>query len=691
MNNPTRRIPRTFVSIVGRTAMGTLAPLLATRQNLGDPVAIHLLATDSVHANTHKLVEYLKNHQGFTMPIQVWPIADSLRDRAILEQNRDNEAGSPLYEDVRQIIRKLEQTGPMTLNIQGGTNFLYAGVLLELQSNEHAHIQTGHTHTTVTLHNGTRYEDHTFPLPEPLSVEEIFSHQEMQWEIADAPENLPLSAAMKQAGVAMPANSLRNVRIGEFIFDLVWNEGNNVLNFLAWARNSAHRVEDKVLLQEGRAWLDFAKDKRHMGFLFTRNIYLFHWNGNLCERVNIESGAKIHAYHTGKPHYTREAFKKVFTKKQDLPVDTLPRIKDCPPEGTPVLITSQGTSDATLAALCAHNATCMHALLVFTPGEDRVESRKDKILHYQKTLGFESIIPVETTHAGTDLIRRLPAHLGKSASVNITPGTKGQTFALAIWAKQNKAEAYAFEPDKKGKSQLFSYTTGKTTGIAPVPIETQLNIMLESPLKNCSEVNVSAEPEADNLDATLRFLKSAAQNDKNIDLGRPYGKLLVPGFTLERKSGSPEWTLCWSASPQSADTRGYAFTTEKGVWFEKLVAWAFATLPKNLSVAMNVTTQRPGGAEDTHLTEVDILALGKGECYAVSCKSPKLNEENTGEAASEIRSVAHNFGRYFAPMLCSFYQEKVAVVEGVVTFGWRTLGNQNELAAAMNQAKSLLR
>ena len=687
-------IPRMFVSVIGRTIMGTLAPLLATRQHLGEPVAIHLLATSTVIESSHNLAEQLQHRFGFTMPITVWPIADSVRGNATIRHDEATNGGNVEYENVRTVISRLEASGPMVLNIQGGTNHLYAGALLQLARTDHAHILVDYDHTSVTLYNGTRYQSHTFPLPEPLPVEEILSIQGIQWEKCEGPEGQSLSDAMKQAGVGKPANALWDVQIGGMFFDLVWNDDNNVLNFLAWVRQPQAFLPQAHILQEGRAWLDFARDKRFMDFLFTRNIFLFHWDGSLCERVKIEANSKIRPYHTQVYYYIMEALKEVFAPRHKLATSPLPGIKTCPPEGTPVLVTALGTSDASLVALCAHNAVCKHALVVYTPDDAIVASRMESIIQHKEAFGYESITPVQTTIAGDDLIRRLPANLGQAACVNITPGSKGQTFGLAMWAKCNGAEVYSLEPDAAGKSQLFSYTTDQAVNFAPVPVDAHLRIMLDSPLKSYEIMDATTEPEADNLDATLRFFKSATQNGKDIDIGRFSGKLYVPGFTLSNTSGAKEWTLQWNTSPKATEKSSYSFTTEGGMWFERLTAWAFAKLPKNLSVVTNVASVRPSKVTEAgpggHLTEVDVLAFGKGEYFAISCKLPRLNDTATAEAARQIHTVAHNYGRYFAPMLCSFYQKEVTVVEGVVCFGWRTLWNQNALIDAMKRAKALL-
>ena len=169
----------------------------------------------------------------------------------------------------------------------------------------------------------------------------------------------------------------------------------------------------------------------------------------------------------------------------------------------------------------------------------------------------------------------------------------------------------------------------------------------------------------------------------------------MAGFTFTREADAQDWRLSWR--DESAGLKSCiipAGLEEKGGWFEQLTGWAFARLPEHPFIAVNLSTKRPSMADrkdfNGHLTEVDVIALGRGENYAISCKSGKMNGEATARAALEIRSVAHNFGRYFAPMLCSFYEKEITVVEGVVVFGWPALGNQSELLRAMKKARSLL-
>lgn len=677
-----------FVSMIGTQVLGVLQPLMVLAKNSG-PLDIRLLHTAYTRPEAERVKDFC--------------VERGLGEVTFFEvsQNLDAEDSAP--RKVRQIAESLAASGQRPcFNMDGGMNYMLAACALALAPFRPWLILT--TRERALIYDTADESCMVRRLPEPLSVEEILALQKVEYTAGlkknpDACEQKPLARLITEEGIKLPASSLTNVEISHIVFDLVWNPGNNRLSFF---KDWRFKIPDSnERLARERDFAHWSTDRKRSGQIYDKRACALVWDEKSKQRLVEDSGGQIEVLDlnsrytdNGQEISAAQKLTKIFTartpKVREQRLEK-PERSDLPPMGDDTLVVCVGTNIIpTLVAISSHKPK--HLVLCYNMQEKRVQDYARRIDEYQKELGLESVTLAKYPLEGIFPEQYLPeAEAGaKNIVVNITPGTKGQTCMLSLWAACHGYGVWSLNNGKRVCSRIS--LSGDEERI-PMEICDPLlvfKIMGKSVLEN-SKTDADLAPDFPWLDALLEFMRRLARAGENFrDVWRKQGFSL--GKDRLRYLGDCRWRL-------TLDGKQYDFEKEnQGVWYEKLCARALqnagaAKVRLNLGIRWDSATE-----EDLlekyevakHLLELDVVGACQGDLVLISCKAKELHEDmrekkepldkdSLDYVAGEAHNTAAALGRFALSMVSDLGASKSMRENRVTILGWRDICEPEKL------------
>ena len=669
-----------FVSMTGTQVLGVLQPLMVLARNEG-PLDIRLLHT------AHTLPEALR--------IRDFCARRGLGEVTLSEVSTELGAENSAPRKVREIAQSLAERGARPcFNIDGGMNFMLAGCALALAPFRPRLIQT--TRERALIYDTADDSCLVQRLPEPLSVEEILDLQKVEYTAGaknpDTCEKEPLDTLMMKHRVKRPACCLENVEVSGIVFDHVWNPGNNRLCFFKdWRfpiKDSNRRLERE------RDFAQWSKNRRRCGQIYDKHTYALVQENKSRQRLDQASGGQIevldlnarYADDNGREICAGEKLAKIFSARLHKVRERLlekPRASELPPMRDGTLVVCVGTNlIPTLVAICSHKAR--HLVLCYNLQDKRVRDYARGIAEYREELGLESVTLAKYPLEGVFPGQYLPAaEPGARVAVNITPGTKGQTCMLSLWAAEHGYDIWSLYNKERVCKPISA--SGSPEDI-PMEICDPLlvfRIMGINVLEN-STTEADLAPDFPWLDALLEFMRRLARAGKDF---APWERRCTLGNDVLKYRHDHRWRL-------KLDGETYDFLKEiKGVWYEKLCARALMhagadKVRLNLGIRWDNDTEtalKKKYDEVKHLLELDVVGACHGDLVLISCKAKVLQEddaeikESLDYVAAEAANTAAHLGRFALCMVSDLGASKCMIDRGVTILGWRDICEPEKL------------
>lgn len=626
-----------FISVVGTQASGTLQPLMWLHSSAG-PVRIYLFYTSFTKDVAERVAEFIRQGGYGDVELQ-W-----------IDDETDTEQSAPAV--IERIVKQAREDGaPVYINLTGGTNYLVAAIILKIEHYKPFYIHATDDRIVITDAEREAYDQRR--LPPALKPEELLLRQGVDFE-TEAPnpeehESRPFTRIMKEEKIREPEGALKNVRINDYVFDYVWNSGNNKLCFFKDWRMRCASAGDRR--ERDRDFAQWSKDRSRCGQLFDKKVYALVSDELTQQRLRENSNCRITPilYDAPNPKITgavsaaAEELNNIFCKKP-------PRIREqglkvpAPAAATPLrdntLVVCVGTKLlSTLLAIWSHKPK--HVVLAYSRNNRDIEGYIKNLLPAAKELGVESVEAVNFSLEGihADVALPEPGPDNPRVLTNITPGTKGHAAMLARWAARHGFEAWSIDRSRNRCQPLnASCPPVPICGSDPAAMLKLSGIELHSEGKSAAEL----EQDADWLNAMLEFMRKA--DAAGIDFGRFFKEkhLKVGNNQLQVRNKSYLLRL---------DGKEYRIRNEKdSSLLEKLCAWSLITagashVRVNLEYAWNeanrsLLAQRHGGAWSQ--MELDVLGFFDGDVVLISCKAYDLFNHDDAEGCVSYEEAVQN-------------------------------------------------
>ncbi len=274
------------------------------------------------------------------------------------------------------------------------------------------------------------------------------------------------------------------------------------------------------------------------------------------------------------------------------------------------------------------------------------------MLAHKELLPVEEITFVPSGLAGLEMLR-LPFESKSPVDVNITPGTKGQSFALSLFSRLHEGRIFSIHSVSKTVAQIPTGAKYPLCGPEPATFLKLSGFNIKSDDVPKGDLN---QPEEKNKN-------EEAMNKIRISISR--GKVGVPGN----------------------------LKTNWGENFEMLVGHAILSSGAD-DVRVRIRTKWSGKTQehlekkhkkDTHMTDVDVVARFGGDYFVISCKGGGGAKQR--ETAKELKAVKNIFGRFAVPLVAWFnHADGPKKVDDVYLFGHKTLSNYEALKELLQRA-----
>lgn len=330
--------------------------------------------------------------------------------------------------------------------------------------------------------------------------------------------------------------------------------------------------------------------------------------------------------------------------------------------GRPVVMCLGNDPSPTLQALYAHQPEI--ACICYDYKTNIVRSLIERIYQKSADLPAGKIYFVPTDFTGDGLERRLQEIIDQNPGpwlVNITPGTKIQTWKLASIPE---LEPCSLETKSQ---QVRNVHDQKLYDFQPVPLSVQAEIcggwFNYLPLSQIQEMEKHKVWFKAMLGAVSKCAKSARCNVNLLDRNFLQTGGIVVKDCKDRDKDMVRITI---SSDDGSLSRDYPGTCRDGFWLEEVIAYAFWKAGKQDILDMIINAkwmpdnwQRNGASPDTyHRTELDIIVNWNNVFLGISCKQgyPKDKTGSREEAyltsRVEVMGVTRTtLGRFGMPVL----------------------------------------
>lgn len=574
-----------------------------------------------------------------------------------------------------EFVKEATSDGKKVLfNIEGGMNYCVTQYMSELVKSSLDHsviISDGSVYRTVPLNQSFEncdWDTETLKIPE-LSVEDIFAIQNVTYEKKEEKTEFGKFVESHLEKRNLPKSLIYNVTLNHLTFDLVWNCGGNHLAFLVspWKKNgTSSKAANK--LERLRAYLKWAAGKNNQKQIYDFQFYVVCEAGNHIDTTKIQGRGKAipldsYGYVENNKFYGGGERRIDLSKKLSFELSLLLSRKNVPEFGklskseetnTKVevvdntFITSFGKDpSSTIAALLSHlecHTYLKTVLLLCTPDLIKQCNKFITILksypsQFLKHINFKI---VKTDIKGRSIPYILTAKSDiKNVEVNATPGTKGQTAFLTLFAQNNDFPVWTLNQ----KEVLCCNQDFEKFKNEP-KINPKLYLSLDRYKVTSNTISKDI--------AKTKLLKSILKNMSESDADKcrnNFGSFLKESKITAKLDGSSYFVT---------SDNGIYKKEEMGALFEDLVNVAFSNL-KGVAGDSNVTVKDPtvhnSNQKKYHLEEIDYLFSYKHMVVSVSCKA-YFNKDahhlhtRLASVVKESVSFAKGICRFCLPVMC---------------------------------------
>lgn len=574
-----------------------------------------------------------------------------------------------------EFVKEATSDGKKVLfNIEGGMNYCVTQYMSELVKSSLDHsviISDGSVYRTVPLNQSFEncdWDTETLKIPE-LSVEDIFAIQNVTYEKKEEKTEFGKFVESHLEKRNLPKSLIYNVTLNHLTFDLVWNCGGNHLAFLVspWKKNgTSSKAANK--LERLRAYLKWAAGKNNQKQIYDFQFYVVCEAGNHIDTTKIQGRGKAipldsYGYVENNKFYGGGERRIDLSKKLSFELSLLLSRKNVPEFGklskseetnTKVevvdntFITSFGKDpSSTIAALLSHlecHTYLKTVLLLCTPDLIKQCNKFITILksypsQFLKHINFKI---VKTDIKGRSIPYILTAKSDiKNVEVNATPGTKGQTAFLTLFAQNNDFPVWTLNQ----KEVLCCNQDFEKFKNEP-KINPKLYLSLDRYKVTSNTISKDI--------AKTKLLKSILKNMSESDADKcrnNFGSFLKESKITAKLDGSSYFVT---------SDNGIYKKEEMGALFEDLVNVAFSNL-KGVAGDSSVTVKDPtvhnSNQKKYHLEEIDYLFSYKHMVVSVSCKA-YFNKDahhlhtRLASVVKESVSFAKGICRFCLPVMC---------------------------------------
>jgi hypothetical protein len=679
-----------FISLMGTQALAVLNPLLALVEQGQKPDKVYILPTKLTRDRADILKHYLVQEIFSEQDIRIVPVSNTLES---------SEYGPAAQHAVCDILS--EDSKDITFNIAGGMNFQIAACVQSLSPRRCLFVypEFDKVSAIIVEHEEIVSSD-SLPLPKPVDV---FALQGIRVEKLEtkSSDHRFLEKFLQQNRISLPGDALKNVAVrndqsGRRVdFDLVWNSGNH-LHFLKSfkAKNEAKTKEDH--LKDIRAIITVATNRELFSELYDRKIGVLTDHTLFDERIQKEGGNKVRSFflnHSSFTGFLTLELNRFMNPVQvpeknmsDIEIDSFDTGKNKP--GNDVLILSLGTDiDPSLIALWSHQPK--HACFVYTAGNDVVEDFKTNMKTHKKILPVETVSFYPVSVSGAEILDiEIPGE--HTALVNITPGTKGHTTFLALWAVKNGGRIFSLN----NAAKTFQQIPEGDSGVQRKPGILDYLKIKGFRVQNHGGAKKGLKKHWGQYERILEFLRM--MDRERVPVSNFYQKPVIL-----KKSGAK--SVCnfkkEKVTISQPGKSNMTFSVRQNEWFESLTAYVVLQCgAKDVRIRFRSAWSEPveehlikkykNGKDYTppFMSDVDVIATLDNTYYVISCKATK--EHNADEFTAEANAFASLFGRFAVPMLCylKYDGQPYNSSNGVYIFGYKTLCDTQQMKALLAKA-----
>ena len=624
-----------FVSYTGTQIMGTLTPLLGSVHGGQRPDAIWLYVSKLSVPYAERIRTFCEEHA--LPPVTLLPEA----------------APADIVKDVAS------RGEHMLFNCQGGQNFRVAQMVAELATREATLVLT--TSEEILFVPTAGGDTLRRPLPPALPVRDMLALQNVVWEQEQGES--PFCAFCRAERIPLPHDMLQNIRVGGLMFDAVWCGSGSHVSFLVdtTANTSA---KSKIRLRNARAIAHWAASREASGQLFSRMVHVLCPSGTIRDHVRDESRHKAHAVviNAQLPRHRRmEKLRTIMTR-----LTTAARVVPyaapavCP-VGSDTLVLMLGDDVApTLNAIVNHKLP--HVILCHTADERQRERAQRLASNMNHLPGVEHISLLATDITGCTLPHSLiPENGAHNIHVNITPGTKGHSAFLTLWARRHGFGVWSLD-----KSAVRMLAPDKNA-LPVLSCDPLLLLRQSHPAARACDMTSRREL----FDALLHQMRACLEEGKEW----LQQEVHAGGYSKEWLETEGKWRITTPAGKR------FLYAEAGGEWLEGLTAYAFRQAGAT-HVHERVRIPWEHAAERqlhqcAFRMDMDVIGAWKSVHFLVSCKA--TTKQTKKPAAEECVQMAQSLSRFALPLLCHLgvAQWRVETMcdsrATVAYFGWREL------------------
>ncbi|MFP4350974.1 MAG: hypothetical protein ACLFQY_22010 [Desulfococcaceae bacterium] len=509
-----------YVSLVGTQVMAVLNPLLSWMAHGSEKLTgVRLLATEGSWGKARTIVGFLRDDLFEEHRIQLIPISDSMET--------DDRNRPPAHEGVAAFTG---EEAEIAFNLAGGMNFQIAACLaaLPIEKTWLLYPESEGVHA-VRFRNGILADHRKLPLPPP---EDVLRLQDIPHEVRERNFSEFLGFALGKCRIQLPKKREKNLRIENVDFDIVWNVGNE-LRFLKVIHSpgAENRRTGEDLLREARQLMSLASDRPAFGELYHRDIAVLTNHSPSAERIESEGGGKVTVIHQHENDFCPK-LRRFLKSSPPAPsigeTITVEAGESGKTDGSVLYTVLAPNLMPTLIAIWSHapEKTC----LLYTPGDPQVEMLKDAILSQRSALPTRTLSFIPVSIDGTELLTMEKPD--ENTLINFTPGTKGQTAFLTLWARMNNLGVYSLRTDDQSLRRIPDFYAGDLKAPSP-PVCMR---MQGASFRSVGEDKKALLRDQEGLDAMLDLLRVMAEKNR-VPSALPWGPVeLMPDARLFSKN-----------------------------------------------------------------------------------------------------------------------------------------------------------
>lgn len=658
-----------FLSILGTEAMAVVNPLLAMIQHGPQPDRVVLLATPYVRKRKGDQWEAVVRHIapklescGCPAQVELLPISSSL----------DADSHGPPAQEI--VANLLKDSAQIAFNLAGGLNFMVAACLRVLIGKSGMFIYPEQRRVYFIEAGGPkRFSIGVWPLP---PAEDVLALQGVPHEVSPSSRAARIQEIFQLCGVELPTGQVRAIKIWGMDFDHFFNDSGTMRFVKVMQGKAATREAFRRLVAH-------VNDRDSYNDLYHKSIAVITDNIAFADRVKKESLRNLYLLMDDGRQYRDAELRRAMRRFLGFTYDpTQPAAKPAP-EVDPdaghlrsALITTL-SSDCVPSLVAAWSALPEHLVLLYTPEDAVVMGYKQAFAAHRHLLGVKALSFVPVSYLGHECLD-LKRPAADVVAANVSPGTKGHTAMLTLWAIANGADIHTLD----GNS-LFRFNDHARTPLRGPQPTTVLELSGHAILgQGCRKKDLEERHGIFDLITRVLELAQAA--------GQPAsGKYLKDLFYQDTYIDGVEVTLRGAMSARLAvidfhePGKTATFPLAKGEWFENYVGYRLLTTGVD-DVQIRLQTDwsedvhavfKKSKTPDFHMTDIDVVARFNGSYVVIECKSGALDHISVNKTAREVKAVAGLFGRFARPMVCllKYDGDNYVHKEGVQVFGYKTL------------------